>query len=35
VRRELFEPAYGAVYGSAIFKFSADEVERFKAVDPQ
>ncbi|WP_456866403.1 hypothetical protein [Bradyrhizobium sp. USDA 4503] len=34
VRRELFEPAYGAVYGSAIFKFSADRVERFKSEFP-
>jgi hypothetical protein len=26
VRRELFEPAYDIVYGSAIFKFSADRI---------
>jgi hypothetical protein len=30
VRRELFEPEYGVVYGSAIFKFSADRVARFR-----
>lgn len=29
-RRELFEPGYGAVYGSAIFKFSSDKIARFK-----
>lgn len=29
-RRELFEPEYGAVYGSAIFKFTAEKIERFK-----
>lgn len=33
-RRELFEPEYGAVYGSAIFKFSADKIERFKSTFP-
>lgn len=30
VRRELFEPTYDVVYGSAIFKFSADRVARFR-----
>lgn len=29
-RRELFEPEYGAVYGSAIFKFTAEKIARFK-----
>ncbi|WP_244443058.1 hypothetical protein [Bradyrhizobium sp. Ai1a-2] len=29
VRRELFEPPYDVVYGSAIFKFSADRLARF------
>lgn len=33
-RRELFEPGYDRVYGSAIFKFSADKVERFKTAFP-
>lgn len=28
--RHLDEPAYSAVYGSAIFKFSAERVERFR-----
>lgn len=32
--RELFEPEYGAVYGSSIFKFSADKTARFKAAFP-
>lgn len=34
VRRELFEPPYDVVYGSAIFKFSADRVERFRREFP-
>lgn len=34
-RRELFEPRYDRVYGSAIFKFSADKVARFKASFPE
>lgn len=29
VRRDLLEPDYSHVYGSAIFKFSADRIERF------
>ncbi len=32
--RDLFEPDYDRVYGSAIFKFSADKVARFKAAWP-
>src|SRR5688572_16393647 len=28
--RDLFEPSYGAVYGSAIFKFSAEKLARFR-----
>lgn len=34
VRREMFEPEYGAVYGSAIFKFSADRIARFRQQFP-
>lgn len=34
IQPELFEPAYGRVYGSAIFKFSADRLERFQAQWP-
>src|SRR6266852_3788756 len=34
VRREMFEPEYGAVYGSAIFKFSADRIDRFREQFP-
>jgi hypothetical protein len=34
VRREMFEPKYGAVYGSAIFKFSADRISRFRQEFP-
>lgn len=33
-RRELFESEYGAVYGSAIFDFTADKLARFKASFP-
>lgn len=33
-RRELFEPEYDAVYGSAIFKFSSDKTARFKTAFP-
>lgn len=29
-RREVFEPQYDRVYGSSIFKFSADKTARFK-----
>lgn len=29
LERDLFEPDYGAVYGSAIFDFSRDRVDRF------
>ncbi len=34
IERDLFEPDYGAVYGSSIFSFSADRVERFKTAWP-
>lgn len=34
-RRDLFEPDYDRVYGSAIFKFSADKVARFKTAWPE
>lgn len=34
VRRDMFEPEYGRVYGSAIFSFSADRVERFRIQFP-
>ncbi len=34
VRRGLFEPRYEIIYGSAIFKFSADRIARFKAEFP-
>jgi hypothetical protein len=30
----MFEPEYGAVYGSAIFKFSHEKLQRFKAQWP-
>lgn len=33
--RQLGEPDYGAVYGSAIFSFSADRVARFKLNFPE
>lgn len=33
-RRELFEPEYDRVYGSAIFDFTADKIARFKASFP-
>lgn len=33
-RRGLLEPEYGAVYGSAIFKFTSDKIERFSASFP-
>jgi hypothetical protein len=32
--RDLFEPSYDRVYGSAIFKFSAPTVERFRSEFP-
>jgi hypothetical protein len=32
--RNLFEPDYGRVYGSAIFKFSGERVARFQAAWP-
>src|SRR5258708_34769134 len=32
--RDLFEPAYDCVYGSAIFDFSGDRLERFKTAWP-
>jgi hypothetical protein len=35
VRREMFEPEYGAVYGSAIFEFSADRIRRFREQFPE
>lgn len=35
IDRGLMEPAYGRVYGSAIFSFSADRVARFKAQFPE
>ena len=34
VRRDIFEPTYTHVYGSAIFKFSADRIERFRREFP-
>lgn len=34
VRRGMFEPAYDHVYGSAIFKFSADRIARFQQEFP-
>ena len=34
VERDLFEPAYDRVYGSAIFKFSKPNVERFRGQFP-
>lgn len=33
-RRDLFEPEYDRVYGSAIFKFTSDKIARFKAAWP-
>lgn len=33
--RQLGEPEYGAVYGSAIFSFSAERVERFRRNFPE
>lgn len=33
-RRELYEPEYERVYGSAIFDFTADKIERFMASFP-
>jgi hypothetical protein len=30
----MFEPAYGVVYGSAIFKFSVDRINRFREQFP-
>ncbi len=35
IERGLFEPDYGAVYGSAIFAFSAARVDRFRRAWPQ
>lgn len=34
VRRDLFEPEYDRVYGSAIFKFSGDKIARFRNAWP-
>jgi len=34
IERGIFEPEYGAVYGSAIFKFSEARVDRFRAAWP-
>lgn len=34
IERGLFEPDYGAVYGSAIFSFSHDRLERFRRAWP-
>jgi hypothetical protein len=34
VRRGMFEPDYSHVYGSAIFKFSADRIERMRLEFP-
>jgi hypothetical protein len=34
VDRDLFEPAYDRVYGSALFDFSGDRLERFKTAWP-
>ena len=34
VTRDMFEPEYDQVYGSAIFKFSADRVQRFMVEFP-
>jgi hypothetical protein len=34
VERDMLEPAYDRVYGSAIFSFSADRVERFRRAFP-
>lgn len=33
-QRELFEPEYDVVYGSSIFDFSAEKIERFKTSFP-
>lgn len=35
IERDLFEPSYGVVYGSAIFKFSQLRVMRFKRAWPE
>ena len=35
VRRELFEPKYDLVYGSAIFKFSASRIHTFRREFPE
>lgn len=35
IERDLFEPAYDRVYGSAIFKFSADRLLRFQRQWPE
>lgn len=35
VDRDMLEPRYSRVYGSAIFSFSADRVARFKAAFPE
>lgn len=35
VERGMFEPAYQRVYGSAIFSFSVDRVQRFRAQFPE
>ena len=34
VRRDMFEPDYGRVYGSAIFKFSAARIDRLRTEWP-
>jgi hypothetical protein len=34
VERDMFEPEYGRVYGSAIFSFSADRVARLRTAFP-
>lgn len=34
IERDLFEPDYGRVYGSAIFNFSRDRLDRFMRVWP-
>lgn len=35
IEPDLFEPAYDTVYGSSIFDFSAERVERFRRAWPQ
>ena len=35
LERDLFEPSYGKVYGSAIFKFSQDRLMRFQRQWPE